>query len=92
MGAPECYSGDPKGCNSILTTCSILFAFQLHTFASEAERVALGINHLTSRAHLWGTAEWERGTPACSSFQAIWQSFVKFSDLFPWAPMPPEDS
>lgn len=71
VGAPERYSGDPEGCNPFLTNCSILFALQPHAFASEAARVAFAINHLTGRARLWGTAEWERGTPACSSFQAF---------------------
>jgi len=33
--------------------------------------VAFAINHLTGRARLWGTAEWERQTPVCTSFQAF---------------------
>ncbi|TWW62375.1 hypothetical protein D4764_04G0010220 [Takifugu flavidus] len=71
VGTPERYSGDPEGCNPFLTNCSILFALQPYTFASEAARVAFTINHLTGRECLWGTAEWERGTPASSSFQAF---------------------
>uniref|UniRef100_A0A674NR08 DUF4939 domain-containing protein n=1 Tax=Takifugu rubripes TaxID=31033 RepID=A0A674NR08_TAKRU len=71
VGTPERYSGDPEGCNPFITNCSILFALQPYTFASEAAKVAFTINHLTGRARLWGTAEWERGTPACSSFQAL---------------------
>ncbi|TWW73434.1 hypothetical protein D4764_15G0008280 [Takifugu flavidus] len=69
--APEPRVGTPEGCNPFLTNCSILFALQPYTFASEAAKVAFTINHLTGRARLWGTAEWERGTPACSSFQAF---------------------
>ncbi|TWW62374.1 hypothetical protein D4764_04G0010210 [Takifugu flavidus] len=71
VGTPERYSGDPEGCNPFLTNCSFLFALQPYTFASEAARVAFTINHLTGRECLWGTAEWERGTPASSSFQAF---------------------
>ncbi|TWW68258.1 hypothetical protein D4764_19G0000560 [Takifugu flavidus] len=71
VGAPERYSGDPEGCNPFLTNCSILFALQPYTFASEAAKVAFIINHVTGRARLWGMAEWERGTPACSSFQTF---------------------
>lgn len=71
VGAPERYSGDPESCNPFLTNCSILFALQPHTFASEAAKVAFTINHLTGRARLWGTAEWERQTPTCTSFQAF---------------------
>lgn len=71
VGTPERYGGDPEGCNPFLTNCSILFALQPHTFSSEVAKVAFTINHLTERARLWGTAEWERKTPACSSFEAF---------------------
>ena len=71
VGVPERYAGDGEGCRPFLTNCSILFALQPHTFASEDARVAFTVNHLTGRARLWGTAEWERRTPACSSFQTF---------------------
>ncbi|XP_068186426.1 uncharacterized protein [Antennarius striatus] len=77
VGAPERYDGDPEGCNPFLTNCSILFALQPHTFATEGARVAFAINHLTGRARLWGTAEWERGTPACATFQAFGEELRK---------------
>lgn len=32
-------------------------------------RCAFTITHLTDRAHLWGTEEWEQQTPACYLFQ-----------------------
>ncbi|TWW59253.1 Retrotransposon-derived protein PEG10 [Takifugu flavidus] len=41
-----------------------------YTFASVV-RDTFTINHLTGRARLCRTAEWERGMPACSSFQAF---------------------
>eukprot|EP00064_Thunnus_orientalis_P017544 superscaffoldBa00003762_g17628 len=41
---------------------------QPRTFATEGAKVAFVINHLTGRARLWGTAEWERRSPACASF------------------------
>ncbi|KAK9513191.1 hypothetical protein VZT92_026747 [Zoarces viviparus] len=71
VGEPERYAGDPEGCNTFLTNCSIMFALQPRTFASEDARVAFTINHLTGRARLWGTAEWDRRTPACVSFQSF---------------------
>ena len=71
VGTPERYAGEPEGCSPFLTNCSILFALQPHTFASEAARVAFTVNHLTGKARLWGTAEWEQQTPACSSFPAF---------------------
>ncbi|TKS65266.1 Retrotransposon-like protein 1 [Collichthys lucidus] len=58
IGAPERYAGNPEICNPFITNCSILFALQPHTFASEEAKVAFTINHLTGRARLWGTAEW----------------------------------
>lgn len=77
VGAPERYAGDPESCNPFLTNCSILFALQPHTFATEGARVAFAINHLTGRARLWGTAEWEKGTPTCTSFQAFSEELRK---------------
>lgn len=62
IGAPECYTGEPEGCNPFLTNCSIFFALQPHTFASEGAKVMFTINQLTGRVRLWGTAEWERRT------------------------------
>lgn len=69
VGTPERYRGDPEGCNPFITNCSILFALQPHTFATERAKVAFTINHLTERARLWGTAEWDRQSPVCASFQ-----------------------
>ena len=71
VGIQERYEGDPEGCSPFLTNCSILFALQPYTFATEEARVAYAITHLTGRARLWGTAEWEGRTPACSSFQVF---------------------
>lgn len=68
VGVPERYGGEPEGCSPFITNCSILFALQPHTFATEQAKVAFMVNHLTGKARLWGTAEWERQTPACSSF------------------------
>lgn len=71
VGTPERYGGEPEGCSPFVTNCSILFALQPHTFATEKAKVAFAINQLTGRARLWGTAEWERQTPACVSFNAF---------------------
>lgn len=71
MGTLERYGGEPEGCSPFLTNCSILFALQPRTFTTERAKVAFTINQLTERARLWGTAEWERHTPACASFSAF---------------------
>jgi len=47
VGVPERYARDPEGCNPFITNCSILFALQPHTFASEEARVVFTINNLT---------------------------------------------
>ncbi len=72
-----CYVGDPEGCGLFLTNCSILFALQPRTFTTEEAKVAFTINHLTGRARLWRSAEWDRGTPACSSFLAFSEELLK---------------
>ena len=71
VGEPERYALDPDGCDPLMTNCSILFAMQPHTFTSEAAKVTFTVNHLTGRARLWGTAEWETQAPACGSFQTF---------------------
>ncbi|CAJ1081228.1 hypothetical protein LDENG_00284880 [Xyrichtys novacula] len=68
VGTPERYDGDRETCGPFLTNCSLLFALQPRTFATEPAKVAFVINHLTGRARLWGTAEWERRSRACASF------------------------
>lgn len=42
---------------------------------------AFTINHLTGRARLWGTAEWDQGTSACSSFRAFSAELKKVFDV-----------
>ena len=71
VGTPERYDGDPETCGPFITNCSLLFSLQPRTFASEQAKVAFTINHLTGRARLWGTAEWERRSPSCTSFQSF---------------------
>lgn len=71
VGVPERYGGDPDGCGPFITNCSILFALQPQTFATEQAKVAFTVNHLTGKARLWGTAEWDRQTAACASFSAF---------------------
>ena len=43
--------------------------------------MAFAINHLTGRARLWETAEWDCGTPACFSFQAFSEELRKVFGL-----------
>lgn len=71
IGAPERYAGEPEGCNPSLTNCTIFFALQPLTIASEQAVVGFTINQLTGRARLWGTAEWDRQTSACTSFESF---------------------
>lgn len=77
VGVPERYGGDQEGCSPFVTNCSILIALQPHTFDTEQAKVAFMVNHLTGKARLWGTAEWERQTPACASFSAFAAELLK---------------
>ncbi|KAF7641898.1 hypothetical protein LDENG_00268990 [Lucifuga dentata] len=52
VGTPECYAGEPEGCNPFLTNCSILFALQPLTFSTKEAKVAYAISHLTGRAYV----------------------------------------
>ena len=81
VGTPERYDGNPELCGSFLTSCSLLFSLQPYTFATEEARVAYVISNLTGRALLWGTAEWERRTSACASFQAFSEELRKVFGL-----------
>ena len=81
VGAPERYNGNPELCGPFLTSCSLLFSLQPYTFATEEARVAYVISNLTGRALLWGTAEWERRTSACASFQAFSEELRKVFGL-----------
>ena len=65
----------------ILTSCSLLVSLQPYTFATEEARVAYVIGNQTGRALLLGTAEWERRTPACGSFQAFSEELRKVFGL-----------
>lgn len=64
---PKRYAGDLEGCNSFITNCSIIYALQPHTFASEGARVAFAWNHLKGRERQWETAKFERQSLACVS-------------------------
>ena len=70
VGPPEGYDGNSVTCNAFLCNCYII-SLQPLTLSSKEARVAYTINHLTGRARLWGTAEWQRGTHAFLSFQSF---------------------
>ncbi|KAL2079755.1 hypothetical protein ACEWY4_001986 [Coilia grayii] len=71
IGLPERFGGDPEEVVAFITNCQLTFDLQPRNFASEAARVAFAINLLTGRARLWGTAEYQRLSPACRSFGAF---------------------
>lgn len=71
IGDPERFDGDPDEVEPFLTNCRLVFDLRPRNFASEAAKVAYTINLLTGRARLWGTAEYQRGSPACSSFHLL---------------------
>ena len=80
IGHPERFNGDPDQVRAFITSCKVQFALQPRTFATEGARVGYVITHLTGRARLWGTAEFERLTPACASFNAFAEEMLKVFD------------
>lgn len=81
VGSPEKFNGDPAQVRAFITNCRLVFDLQPRNFATEAARVAFTINHLSGRARLWGTAEFERRSPACSSFHLLAQEMIKVFDI-----------
>ncbi|KAL2087158.1 hypothetical protein ACEWY4_018217 [Coilia grayii] len=80
VGTPERFDGDPAQVRAYITNCRLIFNLQPRNFATEAARVAFTINHLTGRARLWATAEFERQSPACSSFHRFAEEMIKVFD------------
>ena len=81
VGNPERFDGDPTQVRAFLTSCRLQFSLQPRTFATEGAKVGFVITHLTGRARLWGTAEFERQTAACSSFHQLAEEMLKVFDL-----------
>ncbi|TWW62655.1 hypothetical protein D4764_04G0013020 [Takifugu flavidus] len=71
VSEPERYEGNPESCDAFVVNCSLLYSLQPRVFTTEAAKVAYTITHLTGWAWLWGTAEWERQSEACSTFSAF---------------------
>lgn len=81
IGNPERFDGDPTQAQAFVTSCRLQFSLQPRTFSTEGAKVAYAITHLTGRARLWGTAEFERQTLACSSFDLFAKEILKVFDL-----------
>lgn len=77
---------DPETCGPFITNCTLLYTLQPRTFSTELAKGAFAINHLSGRAHLWGTAEWECQSPACQSFSAFAGKRRKVFGLLPSQP------
>lgn len=65
---PGSYGGDREICCPFITNCSLLFTRNSSTFTTEEANVVFVIHYVTSRARVWGTAEWERHSFAYASF------------------------
>ncbi len=53
LPAPETYNGEPNLCRAFLVKCSMFFALQPQTFATEESKVALVLTLLSGKAALW---------------------------------------
>lgn len=80
ISPPERYSGKPGHCRAFLTQCSLQFQLQPSFFSSEQARVAYTISLLSGKARLWGAAQWERQTEACSSFKKLSEELQRVFD------------
>lgn len=81
IGHPERFNGDPSQVRPFLTSCRLQFDLQPRTFATEGAKVGYAITHLTGRARLWGTAEFDRRTLACTTFDLFAEEMTKVFDL-----------
>lgn len=77
---PERYSGEPESCSSFLTQCSLFLAHQPAAFPTEQSRVAFVISLLSGRALQWGSAEWDRKSDTCGSFQTFSDALKRVFD------------
>ena len=80
LPAPESYSGEPAFCRTFLNKCSMHFALQPRTFATEESKVAFTLTLLSGKAALWGTAVWENQHPCCASFHALSEEMRRVYD------------
>ncbi len=80
LPAPEAYNGEPNLCRAFLVKCSMFFALQPQTFATEEAKVALVLTLLSGKAALWGTAVWENHHACCSSFHALSEEMKRVFD------------
>ena len=80
VSPPERFSGEPGSCRPFLIQCSLAFELQPSAFPTERSKVAYIISLLTDRAKLWGTAEWEKQSPACSSAEMFSAELRKVFD------------
>ncbi len=80
LPAPETYNGEPNLCRAFLVKCSMFFALQPQTFATEESKVALVLTLLSGKAALWGTAVWENHHACCSSFHALSEEMKRVFD------------
>ncbi|XP_026114174.1 uncharacterized protein LOC113092679 [Carassius auratus] len=71
LPAPENYAGEPTFCRTFLNKCSMHFALQPRTFATEESKVAFTLTLLSGKSALWGTAVWENQHPCCALFHLL---------------------
>ncbi len=80
LPAPETYNGEPNLCRAFLVKCSMFFALQPQTFATEESKVTLFLTLLSGKAALWETAVWENHHACCSSFHALSEEMKRVFD------------
>ena len=77
---PEYYSGASSSYRPFFVQCSLAFELQSSTFPTERSRVAYILSLLSGRAKDWGTTEWEKQSPICSSVKLFSTELRKIFD------------
>uniref|UniRef100_A0A9J7Z1R4 Retrotransposon gag domain-containing protein n=1 Tax=Cyprinus carpio carpio TaxID=630221 RepID=A0A9J7Z1R4_CYPCA len=70
----------PAFCRTFLNKCSMHFALQPRTFATEESKVAFTLTLLSGKAALWGTAVWENQHSCCASFHTLSEEMRRVFD------------
>uniref|UniRef100_A0A3B5QX72 CCHC-type domain-containing protein n=1 Tax=Xiphophorus maculatus TaxID=8083 RepID=A0A3B5QX72_XIPMA len=80
LSPPEVFCGEPSQCRPFITQCEIHFELQPSSFPSERAKVAYLISLLSGKAKIWGTAEWQKDSLICYSFNDFSKELIRVFD------------
>lgn len=77
---PERFSGDRKRFRAFKNACSLYFALQPRTFASEIVKVGFAISLLSEEPQAWAHGLMEQGSPVLNSIDTFFEGMAKLYD------------